>query len=254
MKRITLYILFILITGILQAQTEYKYIRQGNKKYLNKKYQQAETDYTKALKINPHSIIAGYNLANTYFEQKNYKNAIEMLINLSAHNVSNDTLSKIYYNLGETYLYKAHSINPELVADSLKMQALTEKGEYYKRSLEAFKKALIYNPNDKQAQFNYLIVKKIIDENKKQQQQQQQQQNKQNKQNKQNQQQNKQNKQQQQNQQQNKQQQQNQQQQQQQQNQQQYDRILNQIDKMDNQAQKKVHKNSQTYQYKKKNW
>ena len=54
------------------AQAVRKYIRQGNGKYEDGKYQDAEVEYRKALEKDPKSYKADYNLGNALYRQKQY--------------------------------------------------------------------------------------------------------------------------------------------------------------------------------------
>ncbi len=189
MKRIILIILQVAIISTLYAQVENPHIRRGNKHFANKDYSKAESEYQKAKDKNPNSKIAVFNYADAQYKQKNYGNALKNLQELSKKTQNKDTLTKIYYNIGNTYV--------RLAEDTLKKQALQPAINYFESALGAYKSSIKLNPDDKQAKFNYLITKEVLDKLKQQQQQQQNQQNQQNQQkNQQNNQQNKQNQQQ----------------------------------------------------------
>lgn len=78
MRNIKLIILLILAVGSFTCKAEdndnstkkeRNYIREGNKKYEESKFRDAEVAYKKALEINPASEIAKYNLASSLMKQ-----------------------------------------------------------------------------------------------------------------------------------------------------------------------------------------
>jgi tetratricopeptide (TPR) repeat protein len=164
MKRI---IILVLIFASINSygQIENAKIRKGNKFYEKKNYSQAESQYLSAIKINPHSNIAVFNYADAQYKQKNYKNALKNFQQLSQKVKSKDTLTSIYYNIGNTYV--------RLAEDTLKKKALSPAIKYLEAALSAYKSSIKMNPKDKEAKFNYIVTKKILDKLKKQQQQQQ---------------------------------------------------------------------------------
>jgi len=184
MKRIIFIFSIIFTTFSANAQIENAHIRRGNSFFYKNDFSNAENQYQKAKDINPNSNIAAFNYADAQYKQKNYSNALKNLQNLSETIKNKDTLAKIYYNIGNTYV--------RLAEDTLTKQATQPAIDYLNSALSAYKSAIKLNPNDKHAKFNYLITKEFLKKLQQNQQNQQNQNQQQNQQNQQNQQQDKQ--------------------------------------------------------------
>ena len=135
--------------GPLSAQQANKIIREGNLSYQKGDFQKAIQDYYQALKKDPGSNTAVYNLANALEKANQPDQAVQQYDQL-IHDTRNPQLqSAAYYNKGVT-LAKEKKL-PDAIA--------------------SFKKSLILEPDDVAAREN---LQKAINELKKQQQQQQQ--------------------------------------------------------------------------------
>ena len=103
-----------------------KQLRNGNKAYETKNYADAAIAYQKSLAEDGTYYKGAYNLGNAYFNQKKYKEALEQF--------------ELANKLAETKGNKAKT--SELIGDTFKKQKELEK------ALEAYKQALLKNPND----------------------------------------------------------------------------------------------------------
>lgn len=151
MKKSTLIILFL--TLLIQAfgQNERGMLRQGNKLFEDKKFNDAEIEYRKAIeKAAQTSVKGSYNLGNALYRQEKYEEAVNSMSTANALIKSDDpTLkAKALHNLG----------NALLKADKLP------------ESIDAYKQSLRLNPADNDTRYNLAYAMR------KQQQQQQQQQ------------------------------------------------------------------------------
>ena len=178
---ISKYVLFstmLLITFSLSAQKNVrKNVREGNKAYQEQKYTEASKLYREAIKENPKSMEANFNLGNAFYRQKQWDKSIEQM-NHYLMLEKNDPvkMASAWHNIGN---------------------ALLQKKEIDK-AIEAYKNALRLNPNDEETRYNLAVAQKIKqdqqqnnqnnqnnnknqDKNQQQQQQQQQQQDQQNK-------------------------------------------------------------------------
>ncbi|MBI5538951.1 MAG: tetratricopeptide repeat protein [Bacteroidia bacterium] len=155
--RITLYILiaFTLFTINSLAQTDKKQIREGNKFYNNKKFRESEVAYQKALKKDPKSFKAGFNLGDALYKQEKFDEATKQFTEVSSKSGDKTNSSKAFHNLGNSYLLQ----------------------NKFDESINAYKNALRNNPNDKATKYN-LAYAQAMKKKQEQQQQQQQQQNK----------------------------------------------------------------------------
>ncbi|MBN1415373.1 MAG: tetratricopeptide repeat protein [Bacteroidales bacterium] len=130
-------IILLLLTPMKAiSQPEQKYIRKGNNEYKEKKYNEAEINYRKALEKNINSSKAEYNLSNALYKQEKYEAAATKYFNLSQLKKNKDEISRYYYNLGNS-LFKANKLN---------------------ESIEAYKNALRNNPGDTDARHNLQFV------------------------------------------------------------------------------------------------
>jgi len=148
-------IFLISAASLLQAQKENEHIRKGNELYQNKKYEDAEVEYRKALGKNNASDKAGYNLSNSLYRQKRYKEAAGILDTLAKKSKDPKELSRMYHNLGNSLL----------------------EDKAYEQSIEAYKKALKQDPTAEDTRYNLSYAQKKLQKQQQQQQQQQQKQN-----------------------------------------------------------------------------
>jgi Ca-activated chloride channel family protein len=148
MRTTALTFTLLIIVATLNAQTEKKSIRQGNRSFDKQEYPSSEISYRKALEKNPSSFKGNFNLADALYKQDKHDESIKILDGLSASNVTDALKSNLYYNMGNSYL----------------------KQQKLKESIEAYKKSLRLNPNDRESKYNLAEAQRKL----KQQQQQQQ--------------------------------------------------------------------------------
>jgi len=168
MKNIIIMLLILLPLG-LKAQLENPKIRTGNKLFIKKDFSAAESKYKQATKINKKSFVAYYNLAGAMYKQKNYFNALSIYDSLKTQSKNEDTLAKIYHNVGNIYV--------KIAEDSIQKQNVKAAISSLEKALENYKTSIKLFPHDKETKFNYLVAEKILNELKKIQQDNQQNQN-----------------------------------------------------------------------------
>ena len=142
------YLLFLFLISLpgggkcLYAQSARKKVAEGNKLYMEEKYDEASNKYQDALLEDPTSTQIRFNMGNALFKKKKYDKALE-----AYGNVLNDKdplfQSKANYNIGNT-LYK--------------------QGELAK-SIEAYEAALRLNPDDIDAKYNLDFVRNQLKQN-----------------------------------------------------------------------------------------
>lgn len=170
MKKGLFIILFALITIGASAQKEVrKAIRTGNKAYNEQLYATAEAEYNNAKEGNANSKEAAYNLANTYYKQQKWDEALaEYQHYLKLENEDPQKISAAWSNMGNTFLKKkanekaagAQMMMGQQGAQSQAPQAKQE--DNLKLSMEAYKNALRFNPNDDETRYNLAVVQKMI--------------------------------------------------------------------------------------------
>ncbi|MFT4202650.1 MAG: tetratricopeptide repeat protein [Chitinophagaceae bacterium] len=163
MNKIFLTMVSVVCSVYSFGQKENKQIAAGNLAYQKGDFKSAARNYQQALKVNPKSNTAKYNLANALEKQKDAEQASKLYEDI-AKNGNKGMQSDAYYNNGVTQVH-----NKDL-----------------KNAISSFENALRRNPNDQMAREN---LQKALNEKQQQDQQKQNQQNKQD--NKQNQQQQK---------------------------------------------------------------
>lgn len=167
MKQIGLLIaLLMVLAGSARAQNERKFIRQGNKYFLEAMkdtakldtamFNKAEIEYRKALEKKPDNQQWEFNLGDALYKQKKFGDSGEKFKSIADHSNNKIDKAKAFYNMG----------------NSLLMDKKIDE------SIAAYKESLRNNPNDREAKYNLLYAENL---KKKQQQQQKKNQNKQNK-------------------------------------------------------------------------
>jgi tetratricopeptide (TPR) repeat protein len=155
MKYFVLLFSFLFCIASLFAQTkpDIALIRQGNGLIGNKKYNEAEICYRKALAQNPKSAAAAYNLALSLQLQKKTEEALKQYENAILLTEDKSQKSSAYHNIGNAYC----------------------ASQEWEKAIEKYKAALRINPSDMDTKYNLAFAQNKL---KQQQQQQQDQQNK----------------------------------------------------------------------------
>jgi tetratricopeptide (TPR) repeat protein len=166
LKYISGSIILSLLAVMLSAQGENKYIRRGNHDFEEKNFLEAEKNYLESLNKGGKTYKGLFNLGDVYYEQKDYQQAGALFDSVACLDLDGETMSKAYYNLGNTLL------SVSLDSDSLAAKALP-------LSVESYKNALRLNPGDTAAKYNLAYAQLMLKDQQQQQQQQNQDQNQQ---------------------------------------------------------------------------
>ncbi len=102
------------------AQTERKFIREGNDFFEKQDFEKAEVEYRKASDKRAESFEAAFNMADALYKQKKYEEALSQFTALAKKETDKERLGEIYHNIGNTLLA---------------MQKTDESIEAYKESL-----------------------------------------------------------------------------------------------------------------------
>ena len=140
---VAILILAIALPQMAGAQTERKYIRQGNRQFNSAfadstkidstRFAEAEASYRKALEQDPNSWYASFNLANSLLSQGRMEEAARQYQALGAKtDVEKEKRAAAYHNLGNCLL----------------------QSENLQGAIEAYKNALRNNPNDLETKYN----------------------------------------------------------------------------------------------------
>jgi Ca-activated chloride channel homolog len=142
--------LILFLAGLfctVDGQDEKKFIRQGNGKYKDNKFAEAEVSYRRAIDKNRLSKDAGFNLGDALYKQNKYEEAGKEFLDNSSALADKNKKSASLYNLGNSLL----------------------NNKKIEESIEAYKNSLKLNPDNKEAKYNLAYAQDML----KQQQQQQ---------------------------------------------------------------------------------
>jgi len=155
---ILIFILSVIYSSDLFAQKENVLISKGNQLYKEKKFDQSQEQYQKAVQEAPANATANYNLGNAQFRKNSFDDAAKSYNATIEHSGDKPVQQKGYYNKGVALI----------------------KEQKTDESIDSWKNALKLDPNDNDAREN--LEKALLDKKAKQpkDQKQNQQQNKQN--------------------------------------------------------------------------
>ena len=121
-----------------------KLVREGNKLYNQKKYADATISYKKALEKNSSYTKATYNLGNSLFQEKNFKEAIPQYKILTENSEDSFEKAESYHNIGNAMMEEKN----------------------YQGAVDAYKNSLRKNPNDDETRYNLAIAQKLLEKEK----------------------------------------------------------------------------------------
>ena len=144
-------------------QNELFYINKGLSFLKQRKYNEAEENFKKAIEINPQNDSAYYNLGNIYKRQQKYNEAEESYKKAIEINPQNDSaynnlgilyqLQQKYSNAEESYK-KAIEINPQNDSAYYNLGIIYQQQQKYSNAEESYKKAIEINPQKDSAYYN----------------------------------------------------------------------------------------------------
>lgn len=143
--------LFLIIPYGLNAQSDKKFIRKGNREYANSKFSESEILYRKAVDKNKQSPDAVFNIGDALYRQNKFEDAGKQFIENANQSEDKGKKSAGLYNLGNSLL-KANKVQ---------------------ESIEAYKSSLKLNPESKEAKYNLAYAQDVLKQQQQQQKQQQ---------------------------------------------------------------------------------
>lgn len=143
------------------AQSDKRDVRKGNRKFERGDYQQSQIDYQKALLKDSLSIVANYNLANSFYKLGKPEEAEKILSPIADTAFNAEGAPDIYHNMANVYLEE----------------------KKYGEAVESYKNSLRLRPDDMETKANLAYAQKMLRQQQQQEQQQQQQQDNQDNQN-----------------------------------------------------------------------
>jgi tetratricopeptide (TPR) repeat protein len=140
------------ISIALDAQTDKKFIRQGNREYEKSKYSDSEISYRKAVDKNKQSPDALFNVGDALYKQNKFEEAGKQFTENVSENYDKSKKSAGLYNLGNSLL----------------------KANKLQESIEAYKNSLKLRPDNREAKYNLSYAQDLLKHQQEQQQKQQQ--------------------------------------------------------------------------------
>jgi batC protein len=137
----------------ISAQKEARNVKEGNKQYVAQKFTEAQKFYEQGIADNSESYSANFNLGNSLFRQKKYKEALEQYQKAATLTKEKKEIASAFHNVGN---------------------ALMEE-KNYEKSVEAYKNSLKANPKDDDTRYNLAVAQYLMKKQQEQQKQQQQQ-------------------------------------------------------------------------------
>ena len=146
MKRTGVYIILFSYSVMSFGQSGKKYVREGNRNFYEKEFEESEVSYRKAINKEADLFDANFNLGDALYKQEKFDEAATNFDGLTNRVESEKELAKAYHNLGNSLL----------------------KSQKIEQSIEAYKNSLRYYPDDKETKYNLSYAQDLL---KKQQQQ-----------------------------------------------------------------------------------
>ena len=139
-------LLFVVLSfGMMNAQNNFEkksnnLVFDGNIEFEKKDLELAEYKFRKAKAIDSFNYNAPYNLGNSLYKNKLSVDAELMYKKALKIDASKENKHKGFHNLGNTYMQK----------------------EDYQNAVNAFRSALLNNPDDEETRYNYVLAKELL--------------------------------------------------------------------------------------------
>lgn len=135
-KKIFAVLFFLSLALAAAGQADKRDVRAGNRKFRKGEFKEAEIDYRKAVLKDSTSMKAQYNLASSLYRQEDYEGAGTALSAIAPEGAP----ASCHFNSGDVAL----------------------KRKDYAAAVQAFRNALLLDPDDLDAKENYIYAKKML--------------------------------------------------------------------------------------------
>lgn len=129
---------------LLTLKKANNFVYQGNELASDENYVAAEKKYRKAISEQPNSIAGAYNLANTYYKNGNYDEALFRQQEAAKNATDKLEKHKAFHNIGNILM----------------------KNKQCKLAVEAYKSALRNDPTDEETRYNLVIAQECAEQQK----------------------------------------------------------------------------------------
>ena len=163
--KIVKYILILFILSLsgnfacqsLESKLE---LKEGNDAYKKGDFKKSEANYKGSISSDETNLNAIYNNGNASFMSGDFESARENFNNYIYKSENIDAKSKAHYNIGNSYLTE--------YAKEMNEKDQSPSGDFLENAVNEYKKALRYNPKDKDARYNLSYAMKLIQNQQKQ--------------------------------------------------------------------------------------
>lgn len=135
-KKIFAVLFFLSLALAAAGQADKRDVRAGNRTFRKGEFKEAEIDYRKAVLKDSTSVKAQYNLASSLYRQEDYEGAGKALSAIAPEGAP----ASCHFNSGDVAL----------------------KRKDYAAAVQAFRNALLLDPDDLDAKENYIYAKKML--------------------------------------------------------------------------------------------
>ena len=135
-KKIFAVLFFLSLALAAAGQADKRDVRAGNRKFRKGEFKEAEIDYRKAVLKDSTSMKAQYNLASSLYRQEDYEGAGKALSAIAPEGAP----ASCHFNSGDVAL----------------------KRKDYAAAVQAFRNALLLDPDDLDAKETYIYAKKML--------------------------------------------------------------------------------------------
>jgi tetratricopeptide (TPR) repeat protein len=131
---------FIFFSVAVNAQSDKKFIRQGNRQYEKNRFSDSEVSYRKAIDKNKQSPDAVFNVGDALYKQNKFEDAGKQFIENINLNDDKNKKSAALYNLGNSFL----------------------KANKLQESIDSYKGSLKLKPDNKEAKYNLAYAQDLL--------------------------------------------------------------------------------------------
>lgn len=137
MIRITYIVTLLLLAVAVSAQKKDKFLAEGNRQFAEKQFADAEASYRKSQHAHRGKVDGTYNLGNTIYGLNLPEEAGYVYRRAAREAKTYTQKHKTWHNLGNTLMQE----------------------KKYEAAVNAYKQALINNPNDEETRYNYALAR-----------------------------------------------------------------------------------------------
>lgn len=145
MARRVFFIILSVFALTVNAQTDRRLIREGNRLFVKQQYDKAEIQYRKAVSKNPSNPQAIYNLGCALMMQNKDSAAVVQYEKASKIEKNKLRLASVFHNIG----------------------VICQNHKMYGEAIKAYEQSLRNNPKDNETRYNLALCKKMQKNNKK---------------------------------------------------------------------------------------